>query len=183
MGDHQQRLVATLQKAFEPLNHLQVKVVGRLVKYQEVRLRDKHIGQRHTLLLATAELSYRLVQVTYLQLGQNLLGLQHFLGVPLMVKTGVEHALLRIKDGTLLKHTHTDVAPVDDIAGVIALLTGQYGEQRRLARTVLGNQSHMLPFSNREADVVKQHKRAEGLRQSLNVKKRCVLSHFLSEPC
>ena len=52
VGDHEQRLVASVEKAFQPFYHFQVEVVGRLVEYQQVWLQNKHVGQGHTLLLA-----------------------------------------------------------------------------------------------------------------------------------
>ena len=74
VGDHQQGLVAAVQEAFEPFDHLQVEVVGRLVEDQQVGLGNEHISQSHALLLSAAELSHRLREVADLQLGEDLLG-------------------------------------------------------------------------------------------------------------
>ena len=177
MRHHQQRLVASLQEAFEPLYHRQVQVVGRLVEYQEVGLGNEHVGQRHTLLLAARQLSHRLRQVTYLQLRQNLLGLQHLLRVTLMVEAGIEHTLLRVELRRLFEHAHADVATVDDVALVVTLVASQYAEQRRLARTVLGNQADVLSLGHRETDVLEQYQRTKRLRQMLYVQVGSVLSH------
>ena len=68
VGHHQQSLVASLQKSLQPLNHLEVEVVGRLVEYQQVGLGNEHVGQRHALLLSARELFHRLVEVANLQL-------------------------------------------------------------------------------------------------------------------
>ena len=61
VGHHQQRLVAARQKALQPLYHLQVEVVRRLVENQEVGFGNQHVGQCHTFLLSARELSHRLL--------------------------------------------------------------------------------------------------------------------------
>ena len=86
-----------------------------------------------------------------------------------MVEAGIEHTFFRVESGTLLQHTHADVATEDDVARVVALFARQNREQCRLARAVLGYQTHMLSFGDRETDVFKQQQRAERLRQLLNV--------------
>ena len=54
---HEQCLVATGKKSLQPLNHVKVEVVGGLVKNEHVGLCNEHIGQGHTPLLSTAELT------------------------------------------------------------------------------------------------------------------------------
>ena len=177
MGHHQQRLVAAVQIALQPFYHLEVEMVRRLVEYQEVRLRQQHVGQCHALLLSSGELPHRLLQVAYLQLCEHLLGLQHLLWVTLMVKASIKHTLLGVELRRLLQHPHLQVATEDDAAAVVALLAREHGEQRRLTRAVLGNQPHLLPFGNREADILKQHQRAKRLRQLLHIEIWSVLCH------
>ena len=94
-----------------------------------------------------------------------------------MIKASIEYRLLRVERRRLFQHTYTNVTTVDDVAAVVALMARQDAEQRRLARTVLGNESHVLPFSHREVDVLKQYQRTERLRQVLNVQIGGVLSH------
>ena len=169
MGHHQQRLVASLQIALQPLNHLQVQMVGRLVEDDEVRFRQQHVGQCHTLLLSTRQLSHGLLQVANFQLRQYLLGLQHLLWVALMIETRIEHALLRIEHRRLLQHSHLQVTTEHNVTTVVTLLTREYRQQCRLTRTVLGYQSHLLAFADGEADVAEQRQGAERLRQMLHV--------------
>ena len=169
VGDHQQRLVAPAQPSFQPLNHLQVKMVRRLVKNQEIGFGNQHVGQRHTFLLTATQLPHRLVEVPDFQLRQYLLGSQHALRVALMVETGVEHRLTRVELWRLLQIARLQVAPVDDATLVVALLARQNRQQGRFARSVLGNQPHTLSFSYRERDVLEQHLRAERLRQILYI--------------
>ena len=157
VGHHQQRLVAPVQESLQPLYHLQVQVVRGLVENQQVGVGNQHISQRHALLLSSAQLSHGLVEVSYLQLRQDLLGLEHLLRVTLMIETRIEHALHRVEHRRLFQHPHLQVPAEDDVARVIALLTREHRQQRRLARTVLRYQPHLLPFGNREADILKQH--------------------------
>ena len=103
-------------------------MVGGLIENQEVGFRQQHIGQSHALLLTTRELSHRLLQIAYLQLRQNLLGLQHLLRVALVIKASIEHTLLRVEHRRLFEHTHLQIATEDDAARVVALLAREYGE-------------------------------------------------------
>ena len=177
MRHHQQRFVTTLQEAFKPLYHRQIQMVSRLVEYQEVRLGNEYVGQRYTLLLTTRKLPHRLCQVTYFQLRQNLFGFQHLLRVALMVEAGIEHTLLRVESWRLFEHAHADVTTVDDVTLVVALMASQYAEQRGLTRSVLGNQTDVLPLGHRETDVLEQYQRTKRLRQMLYVQVGSILSH------
>ena len=144
-------------------------MVGWLVKNQQVWISNQHIGQGHTLLLTSAQLSHGLLQVANLQLSQNLLCLQHLLWVSLMIETRIQDTLHRIEHRRLLQHSHPQVTTEDDFARVIPLLAREHRQQRRFARTILGYQSHLLPFGNRETDILKKHQRAKRLRQSLHI--------------
>ena len=157
VSHHQKRLVTTTEETFQPLNHLKVEVVGRLVENQKVWFCDEHIGQCHALLLSAGELSHRLREITNLQLGEDLFGFQYLFLVAMMIKARIEHTLGRVEDWRLFEHTHTQVPTENDISAIIALHTGEDGEQCRLARAVLRYQSHFLPFGNRETDVVEQY--------------------------
>ena len=169
VGDHQQRLTSTGKIALEPFNHLKVEMVGGFVEDQQIGLREQNIGQGHTLLLTTGQLSHGLLKVADLQLRQHLFRAQHLFWIPLMVEAGIEHALLRVEHGRLLQHAHLQVATEDDTAAVVTLLAREHGEQRRLARTVLGYQAHLLSLSNGEADILEEHQRAKRLGQVLYV--------------
>ena len=191
MGDHQQCLVAAIEESLEPLNHLEVEMVRRFVKNQQVWFSDEYICQSHTLLLTTTELAHRLLQVTDLQLSENLFGFQHTFLVALMIETCIKDTLLRIEGWRLLKHTDSQVTTEDDLTVVVALHTRENRKQSRLSSTILCYQSHLLPFGYGETDVAEQYKRAKRLRQLLYIKIRSVLCHslfvyglqFISLPC
>ena len=169
VSDHQERAVASVQIAFQPLNHFKVEMVGGLVENDEVGLRNQHIGQGYPLLLASRELSHGLVKVLDFQLGKYLLGLQYLLGLSLMVETGIEHALFGVENGCLLEHSHTQIAPVDNLSVVVAFLSRKDRKQGRLSRSVLGNESHLLSFGYRERDILEQHLGAERFRKVLDI--------------
>ena len=169
MSHHEQRLVTPLQIALQPLYHLQVQMVGGLVKDDKVGFRQQHVGQCHTFLLSTRKLSHGLLQIANLQLCQHLLGLQDFLWITLMVKACVKYALLRVEHGRLLQHPYFQVTTEHNVTTVVTLLTREYRQQCRLTRTVLGYQSHLLAFADGEADVAEQRQGAERLRQMLHV--------------
>ena len=169
VGHHEQGAMASSQVALQPLYHLQIQMVGRLVENDEVWLRQQHVSQCHTLLLTATQLPHLLLQVPDLQLRQHLLGLQHLFLLPLMIETGVEHGLVRVELGRLLQEAHLQVTTEHDVAAVVTLLAGKDGEQRRLSRAVLRYQSHLLAFANGEADIAKQRQGAKRLGQVLYV--------------
>ena len=103
MRHHQQCLISSCQIPLQPFYHLQVEMVGRLVKNQKVRFHQQHISKGYALLLSTTQLSHRLLQVTDLQSCQHLLRLQYFLRLSLMVETRIQHTLLRIECRRLLQ--------------------------------------------------------------------------------
>ena len=172
VGNHQQRAIATLQVSLQPFYHLKVQVVGGLVEYQQVGFRQQHVSQCHTLLLTTAQLSHRLLQVANLQFCQHLLGFQHLLGVPLMIKTCIQHRFLRIELWRLFKHSHLQVATEDNLTAVVSLLACENTEQCRFPRTILRNQSYALAFAHAETDVLKQLQGTERLAEMLYVQIR-----------
>ena len=148
MGDHEQRLVAASEEAFEPLYHLQVEVVGGLVEYQQVGFRNQYVGQGHPFLLSAAELSHRFLQVGDFQLRQNLLGFQYLFGVAPVVEAGFEHRLFRRESRTLLQIAQPQVVLEDDVALILALLARDDAQQCRLAGAVLRHKPYALALGN-----------------------------------
>ena len=53
MSNHEQSLVAMRQKSLQPLYHFEVKMVGWLIKNQQIGFCDKNIGKCNALLLTT----------------------------------------------------------------------------------------------------------------------------------
>ena len=74
VSHHQQSQVRTPQILFQPLGHVEVKVVGRLIQNQQIGFGNQGVGQRHTLQLSARKVLYLLVEVAYLQLRKYLFG-------------------------------------------------------------------------------------------------------------
>ena len=91
---HQQAAAHTREILFEPLHHLKVKVVRRLVKNHQLRLLNEHRSQRHTLLLPARELLHGLVEILYLQLCEHLLSA--VLIVPCLQAVHLLHKVLQV---------------------------------------------------------------------------------------
>ena len=65
---HQEGNLGLAQVLLQPLGHLQVKVVGRLVEHQEVGLGNQRVGQCHPLELPTRKVLHLAVEIINMQL-------------------------------------------------------------------------------------------------------------------
>ena len=72
MGHHQQCGARTLQVVLKPLDSGDIQVVGRLVKNQEIRLRDNGPRQRQTLALTARKVVDTLVGIGQPEAGKEL---------------------------------------------------------------------------------------------------------------
>ena len=63
MGDDQHTATVGTQETFEPLNHPDVEMVGRLVQKEEVWLAKQSLGQTDTRLLTAGEMLDILLEV------------------------------------------------------------------------------------------------------------------------
>jgi UDP-glucose-4-epimerase GalE len=84
---HQQAEVVPAEIFLQPLRHIEVEVVGRLVQYQQIGFSDKGIGKCHTLQLPAGQMFYVLTEITYFKLRQNLFRLLLVLPSFFMVHT------------------------------------------------------------------------------------------------
>ena len=73
VSHHQQGHSATLQVVFQPLDHVDVKVVGRLIENEHLRLVNQEPSQGDTFHLTATQLFDRLIVVGDFELGKNLL--------------------------------------------------------------------------------------------------------------
>ena len=109
MGHHQQAAAHARQILLEPLHHLKVKVVGRLVKDHQLRLLNKHCRQCNALLLTARKFLYRLVEILYFQLREHLL--RAVLIVPRLQAVHLLHQVLQLRmvvslNGSLILRNH-----------------------------------------------------------------------------
>ena len=69
VGDEQQCDTASRKVAFEPLNHADVEVVGRLVENEKLRIVDEELCKSHTLHLSARQFAGLLAEINDFQLG------------------------------------------------------------------------------------------------------------------
>ena len=84
---HEQAEIGTAEIFFEPFGHIQIKVVGRLIKNQQVRFGNQGVSQGDTFQLSAGELLHFLVEVTDFELGKDLLGFLFIFPCLLLVHT------------------------------------------------------------------------------------------------
>ena len=92
---HQQRYRGAAQIVLQPLHHVQVQVIGRLVQDQQLRLGDERIGKSHPLQLASGQLAHRLVEIPDMQAGEDLLHL--VLIIPSLVLLHAEEDAVHVR--------------------------------------------------------------------------------------
>ena len=98
-----------------------------------------------------------------MQLGENLLGFQDAFRVAMVIETGIEDRFLGIERWRLFQITDTNIIVEDDLATVVALLAGYNLQERRLTRTVLGDESNLLTLGDGETDIFEKNLGAKGL--------------------
>ena len=196
VGDKEEGLGVALQVFLQPLNHLQVKVIGGLVEDEKVGVGDEHRGQGHALLLSAREKADGFVEVGNLELREDLRGPQlhlrpFFIGVK-GVDVGLQvrpffrneqrrelrlqacthrlsHRQSRIEVGRLLQHPDAQPLLKNNLPTVCPVFAGNQTEEGGLASTVARNEPHVLPFGHTERDVFEEHQVADALRQMLNI--------------
>ena len=112
VGNHEQRFVAAVEIAFQPLYHIKIEMVRRLVEYKQVRFCQQHVCQCNTFELSSAKFSDCLVQVAYFQTSKYLLCTQQGFVRPFMVKAGIKNGIVFIKFRRLFQKAHLKVATV-----------------------------------------------------------------------
>lgn len=80
MGDHQQGGGGAFEISFEPFDHIEVEVVGGLVKQEKIGVADEHLGQSQPFLLSARQLPDPGFQVGDLQAREDLFHLRF--GIP-----------------------------------------------------------------------------------------------------
>ena len=130
---HKQAEVGAAQIIFQPFSHIKIEVVGRLIQNQKIRFSDKGIGKCHTLQLTTGKVLYLLVEITYLQLRQNLLGLLLIVPCFFMV-----HAYQDFIESRMPFRLHATFVFLNQFYSTVAMMkTGfQYSQVFRILRVL-----------------------------------------------
>ena len=113
---HQQSDIRTREVVLEPLNHLQIEMVRRLVEDEEVGLHDERVGEGDALHLSARKLRQRLVELRDEELRED--GLSAILVVPsLQLLHTVEDAL----QSFLTRRSHAGLILADEVGRLIAV--------------------------------------------------------------
>ncbi len=138
---HEERGAGVAQIVLQPLHHLEVEVVGRLVEDEELRVVGQHLGQCHTLALSARKLGDGLLQIGDFQLCEDADGLGIAIG-------HIAHSHGIGKRGLLAQIADVQVVAKDDRAAVGSLLPHDDVEQGGLARTVARDETHAVALAH-----------------------------------
>ena len=122
MCDHDQGGAHGCQTGFQPRNHVEVQMVGGLVKHQKIRCLQQHLGEGHTSFFPATQAANPSIQIVEVELSQNLSGTR-FKIPTLMCIHGVVGALKCValqsltQRGFVGAHGH-DGRTVADVEGV-----------------------------------------------------------------
>ena len=172
VGHHEQCHARLSEEFLQPLHHLHVEVVGRLVEDEEIRLVQQYQGQSQTLHLSARQFINHLFQVVDGKTSQILPCLKMLL----FVKVGqqVRNPRPCRINGQLLQVADFDVIGISDRPRIGRLLPHQDLQHRRLARAIGGNQRRLVALLNAKGDVFKQ--RLDAIRLGYRVDRQIV--HF-----
>ena len=140
MRHHQQGEPRAAQIILQPLHHIKVQVVRRLVEDQQVRFGDQDLRQGDTFHLSARHHAQFLLQVRDLQFAEYLLH-SDLVARP---RADILHRLEAIQLRVLRQDTHLQSVPEGDLARIVRHVSGDDIEQRALAGAVLRDQRHTL---------------------------------------
>ena len=141
-------------------------MVCGLVQDKEVRLHDKHIGQRHTLELSARELAERLVEVRYVELAKD--GLAACLVVPGVL---VLHSVENLLQPRRARRAHASLVLTYQIGGLIAVPEASL--QHRELHGIVGR---LLQISDAQAVVIHHLPRVGTVLATQDIQQRALPS-------
>ena len=178
VGDHKDCQPLTRKELFEPLNHVDVEVVGGLIEDEEVGVVEQYATQCHLLLLSSAELLYGTVhECVEPQSAQDFLHalLEGPFVLVLHALRGIDevaHRLHGVECRRLRQIGHLDTFAERHLAVVGQHAAGYDVEQGALAITVAGDKGGLLACVDAEGYVLKQQLVAVGLSEVFYRKQR-----------
>ena len=163
MGDDDQRLAPLEQPVLQPLGHVEVDVVGRLIQEEHVAVPAEYAREGDAHLLSAGELADGLLQIREAQLGQDGLRL---IGGGSGVLAGPGGQILQrgLGDGCVLPQ-HRRLRQIGDghipLHGDAALVRlfepCQKAQEGALAAAVLAYDADPVPVGDRQIHIVHQH--------------------------
>jgi hypothetical protein len=181
VGDDEDGFAAGQQVAGQPVDALDVEMVGRLVEHQQVVVGHQHPGQGHPAALPARECSDCGVQTrgeageiqAAEQPGEHLAG--SCVPAPVVrlavTKDDLAHGAGRVQVVVLGQPTQPQHAGMGDPAGIDRLAQGHHVEQGGFPVAVAPDDADALADADAEGDLVEQHPRAMPLDDLLKVDK------------
>ena len=162
MGDDNQRPAVLEQPVFQPLRHVKVNVVGRLVKEQHVALAAECARERHAHLLPAGKFPHGLIQISKAQLRED--GLRFISGggwvFPLPCGQIIQRSLC---DGIVLAEhrrlrqiRHGHAALDADFAVVGFFLPAEQAQKGGFSRAVAPDDADAVALGDGQENVVHQ---------------------------
>ena len=170
MGDEDQFGFPLPQEPAEPSDRDDIQVVGGLVEQQEVGLRDEHLCEVEPDLEAARKLHGGPFEMAFREAeaekdALHLVGFVRPVLAPRQRQAGLpEHAPLR-EEKSLGEIAHGIVPREIDASRIGLFLARDQSQQRGFPASVPAHETHALPFSYRERDVLEDDLRAVGLCQ------------------
>ena len=179
MGDDEDRAAARREVAREPVDALDVEVVGRLVEQQQLGVAEQRLRQRDPAPLAARQRRDRRVQplreAADLDAAEQPVehGAVGGVGHPLVVGAAADELLAdrarRVEVVALAEHRHVQPAGARDRARVGLLEPRDQLQQRRLAVAVAADDADPVPGRDAERDVLQHGPRGVALGGVLEV--------------
>ena len=162
MGDDNQRPAIFEQPVFQPLRHVKVNVVGRLVKEQHIALAAEYARERHTHLLPAGKFPHGLIQISKAQLRED--GLRFIGGggwvFPLPCGQVIQRSL---RDGIVLAEhrclrqiCHGHAALDADFAVIGFFLPAEKAQEGGFTRAVAADNADAVALGDGQENVVHQ---------------------------
>ena len=162
MGDDNQRPAVLEQPVFQPLRHVKVNVVGRLVKEQHVALAAECACERHAHLLPAGKFPHGLIQISKAQLRED--GLRFISGggwvFPLprgqIIQRRLGDGIVLAEHRCLRQIRHGHAALDADFAMIGLFLPAEQAQKGGFSRAVAPDDADAVALGDGQENVVHQ---------------------------
>ena len=160
MGYHHQSTPVSFQCFFQPVGHVMVKMVCRLVQHQHICLGQKCRNQYQSLFLSTGKLFHRLLKIGHSKPGQHALRLCLKCRVSclfsMIFQHCLNHVLPRYDFRVLGKKTNHNVSGSGHFATIRLFQSRQNAKKSGFSRSVNADNTHFFPFLQEKVCLIKQ---------------------------
>ena len=158
MGDHKDGSAVIFQIILEPGEHFVVKVVGRLVEDQDIKIRRKHFCQGNFAALAARE------RIKFCVVFGNAKLHKVTLHLPILLIAGKgigQHGGILREFRCLRQVGHFEVVLADNLAGIRCFFSRYHAQQRGFSGSVDSDDTNLVAFLQTEGGIVKNQFIAE----------------------